>query len=233
MTQIQSETLHGADVENYAAEPVSSGDGISKKPLNSADALEIAIGESSTVEYTIDSDNSPYLEVRANVPNNDDPTLPVNTFRMWFLGIVFTLVGPAPCRDLACILTAIQDRHGCEPVLLHAISERDHHLARGAAYQLSCGLCLREGSTHHEVQNWAMGTGYQPGPSFQHQRTCGDHDNVESQFQSIMGMKSLALGGLCFGVTDCSTQTRPVRSFKHRKCTSTCRLQSATRSYSP
>jgi hypothetical protein len=43
-------------------------------------------------EYTIDSDNSPYPEVRANVPNTDDPDLPVSTFRMWLLGIVFTMV---------------------------------------------------------------------------------------------------------------------------------------------
>ncbi|RAL13267.1 small oligopeptide transporter, OPT family [Aspergillus homomorphus CBS 101889] len=93
MTQPQSETLHSADVEIYAAGLVPSDDGMSKKPLNSADALEIAIGESSTVEYTIDSDNSPYLEVRANVPNTDDPTLPINTFRMRFLGVVFTLIG--------------------------------------------------------------------------------------------------------------------------------------------
>lgn len=63
-----------------------------KKPVTADEAMEIAIGESNTVEYTIDSDNSPYLEVRANVPNTDDPSLPVNTLRMWFLGIVFTLV---------------------------------------------------------------------------------------------------------------------------------------------
>jgi len=43
-------------------------------------------------EYTIDSDNSPFPEVRANVPNTDDPSLPVNTIRMWFLGCAFALV---------------------------------------------------------------------------------------------------------------------------------------------
>jgi hypothetical protein len=26
------------------------------------------------------------------VSNTDDPTMPVNTFRMWFLGILFTIV---------------------------------------------------------------------------------------------------------------------------------------------
>ena len=33
--------------------------------------------------------NSPYAEVRASVPNTDDPSLPVETFRAYFLGILF------------------------------------------------------------------------------------------------------------------------------------------------
>ncbi|PYH92481.1 OPT oligopeptide transporter [Aspergillus ellipticus CBS 707.79] len=92
MARFRTETLQDADVEEYSANPTVA-DHVSKKPVASADALGIALGESSTIEYTIDSDNSPYLEVRANVPNTDDPTLPVNTFRMWFLGVVFTLLG--------------------------------------------------------------------------------------------------------------------------------------------
>ncbi|KAH9986091.1 OPT oligopeptide transporter [Russula compacta] len=39
--------------------------------------------------------DSPYPEVRAAVANTDDPTMPVNTFRVWFLGVVFALVIPA------------------------------------------------------------------------------------------------------------------------------------------
>lgn len=67
-------------------------DGESKHaPVTADEAIEIAIGETN-VEYTVESENSPYLEVRANVPNTDDPTIPVNTVRMWFLGVVFTLV---------------------------------------------------------------------------------------------------------------------------------------------
>lgn len=34
-----------------------------------------------------DDDISPIEEVRLTVTNNDDPTLPVWTFRMWFLGL--------------------------------------------------------------------------------------------------------------------------------------------------
>jgi OPT family oligopeptide transporter len=44
-------------------------------------------------EYDIDSDNSPQPEVRANVPNVDDPSMPVNTLRAWFLGLLFTVLG--------------------------------------------------------------------------------------------------------------------------------------------
>jgi hypothetical protein len=35
---------------------------------------------------------SPYLEVRAAVSSVDDPLMPVNTFRVWFLGIFFVLL---------------------------------------------------------------------------------------------------------------------------------------------
>ncbi|EKM60787.1 uncharacterized protein PHACADRAFT_246918 [Phanerochaete carnosa HHB-10118-sp] len=36
-------------------------------------------------------DDSPYPEVRAAVSNVDDPSMPVNTFRAWFLGLVFAI----------------------------------------------------------------------------------------------------------------------------------------------
>jgi len=36
--------------------------------------------------------HSPYAEIRASVSNTDDPTLPVDTFRSWFLGIFFVAV---------------------------------------------------------------------------------------------------------------------------------------------
>ncbi|PCH02528.1 Tetrapeptide transporter, OPT1/isp4 [Penicillium occitanis (nom. inval.)] len=55
-------------------------------------AIDTAIGSVEDV-YTIDSDNSPFPEVRANVPNTDDPSTPVNTLRMWLVGIVFTMLG--------------------------------------------------------------------------------------------------------------------------------------------
>jgi OPT family small oligopeptide transporter len=38
-------------------------------------------------------DDSPYPEVRASVPNVDDPTLPHNTVRMWTIGLMMTTLG--------------------------------------------------------------------------------------------------------------------------------------------
>ncbi|KAJ7639537.1 OPT oligopeptide transporter protein-domain-containing protein [Roridomyces roridus] len=45
--------------------------------------------ESTVVEF---DDESPYPEVRAAVSSVDDPLMPVNTFRMWFLGILLTVL---------------------------------------------------------------------------------------------------------------------------------------------
>lgn len=38
-------------------------------------------------------EDSPYAEVRAVVDNTDDTSTPVNTFRAWFLGLLFTILG--------------------------------------------------------------------------------------------------------------------------------------------
>lgn len=98
-----------SDRDDYHAVPLSSngslhgaesGDknvktGVGPIALTADEATEIALGTIDE-EFTIDSDNSPYPEVRANVPNTDDVELPVNTVRMWFLGIVFTMVSIPP-----------------------------------------------------------------------------------------------------------------------------------------
>ncbi|KAN0134939.1 OPT domain containing protein [Lactarius tabidus] len=49
---------------------------------------------SSDTETTQVQD-SPYPEVRAAVANTDDPTMVVNTFRAWFIGLLFSLFVPA------------------------------------------------------------------------------------------------------------------------------------------
>ncbi|KAI1867619.1 hypothetical protein JX265_007421 [Neoarthrinium moseri] len=40
-----------------------------------------------------DADTSPFPAVRAVVPETDDTEIPVNTFRAWFLGIIFVFLG--------------------------------------------------------------------------------------------------------------------------------------------
>jgi hypothetical protein len=56
------------------------------------------------VYYYIFEFNSPYAEVRASVSNTDDPSLPVETFRAYFLGVFFGAVfGAANQVDLCPI----------------------------------------------------------------------------------------------------------------------------------
>ncbi|KAI8969087.1 OPT family small oligopeptide transporter [Mycotypha africana] len=45
--------------------------------------------EKSSTKHMDDEEDSPIEEVRAVVSNTDDPSLPVYTFRMWSLGIIF------------------------------------------------------------------------------------------------------------------------------------------------
>lgn len=43
-----------------------------------------------------DENTSPFATVRAVVPETDDPDMPVNTVRAWFLGIVRALLSTRP-----------------------------------------------------------------------------------------------------------------------------------------
>ncbi|KAF2139368.1 uncharacterized protein K452DRAFT_254698 [Aplosporella prunicola CBS 121167] len=99
MNDVKSDTAVPKDIE---ASGPSSGEYSyeNKQPevgetkvLSDADATTAGAIETIEKEYTIDSSNSPIAEVRANVSNTDDPHMPVNTLRMWFLGVVFTMVG--------------------------------------------------------------------------------------------------------------------------------------------
>ena len=46
-----------------------------------------------TIEDDAEEEDSPYEEVRVSVSNTDDPDMPVNTFRMWSIGLLLTIVG--------------------------------------------------------------------------------------------------------------------------------------------
>jgi hypothetical protein len=45
------------------------------------------------MEALLATENSPYSEVRAVVDVEDDPTLPVLTFRVWVIGCIFSCAG--------------------------------------------------------------------------------------------------------------------------------------------
>lgn len=60
---------------------------------NFDDKAENILEYSSDEILDADADNAPLPEVRAVVEVHDNVTLPVNTLRAWFLGIVFTIVG--------------------------------------------------------------------------------------------------------------------------------------------
>jgi hypothetical protein len=45
------------------------------------------------IEALLATENSPYAEVRAVVDNTDDPSMPSFTFRVWFIGILFSGIG--------------------------------------------------------------------------------------------------------------------------------------------
>jgi OPT family oligopeptide transporter len=88
--------------QKIAVEVRSAGKDGGTSPLTALDDLEASTSDDKVLDkaigtiedvYTIDSDNSPFPEVRANVPNTDDPSIPVNTLRMWLVGIIFTIVG--------------------------------------------------------------------------------------------------------------------------------------------
>ncbi|KAK8034129.1 hypothetical protein PG993_009124 [Apiospora rasikravindrae] len=53
--------------------------------------LDRVLGEEEEGEY--EADTSPFPAVRAVVPETDDTSIPVNTFRAWFLGILFVFLG--------------------------------------------------------------------------------------------------------------------------------------------
>jgi hypothetical protein len=127
---------------------------VEKRPLTADKATEIAL-DTIDEEFTIESDNSPYPEVRANVPNTDDVDLPVNTVRMWFLGIVFTMVRdlslfPTLGKESSADMSAAGIRH--QPVLLHAVSQCNHHLTRGSIAELPSWMPSSALATSENVQ---------------------------------------------------------------------------------
>lgn len=62
------------------------------------------------VYYYVFDKHSPYAEVRASVPNTDDPALPVETFRVWVIGLGLVAIFASMNQVLpqsCCILISV------------------------------------------------------------------------------------------------------------------------------
>ncbi|KAI9728056.1 MAG: hypothetical protein M1834_007870 [Cirrosporium novae-zelandiae] len=94
-SEIEKTKEHGSPVLD-AGEDVFVKDPIDPEKGPLAD-LEVDVSkvleEGENESITVDSDHSPYPEVRAVVSEQDEPSMPVNTLRMWLVGIVFTIIG--------------------------------------------------------------------------------------------------------------------------------------------
>ncbi|CCM00338.1 uncharacterized protein FIBRA_02368 [Fibroporia radiculosa] len=85
------------ELDDKRSKAFSSGSSIRSTEIDSESQVDSSYKSTSRahlreVEMEDFNDESPYAEVRAAVPNVDDPTMPVNTFRMWFLGIILSCV---------------------------------------------------------------------------------------------------------------------------------------------
>ncbi|KAI0706064.1 OPT oligopeptide transporter [Cytidiella melzeri] len=70
----------------------SNADSSYDKTAVSYDKTELSQSQLWTSGASDYEDDSPYPEVRAAVSNTDDPSMPVNTFRVWLLGITTVFV---------------------------------------------------------------------------------------------------------------------------------------------
>ncbi|ORX35494.1 OPT oligopeptide transporter protein-domain-containing protein [Kockovaella imperatae] len=66
------------------------GDGMGGMPKDASEG-----GSMRGIDADMTEEDSPYPEVRASVSNIDDPEMPVLTFRVWVIGLFFTIVGVA------------------------------------------------------------------------------------------------------------------------------------------
>ncbi|EJT97990.1 OPT oligopeptide transporter [Dacryopinax primogenitus] len=88
------QNAHGPVPSQQSASSLRSSKKGGPLALKMETSLEEASGlDFDTPELNIElDDDSPYPEVRATVSNTDDPMMPTNTFRMWFLGILSTAI---------------------------------------------------------------------------------------------------------------------------------------------
>lgn len=92
VSQTEDEKINTKDtIEPYVADLEGEGYEVEKQKLaEKAEAKELIPNEAFT--WNVDGDQSPFPEVAACVPNTDDPSIPCNTFRAWFLLTIFVII---------------------------------------------------------------------------------------------------------------------------------------------
>lgn len=87
--------------------------------LGKSDEGPVSRGSGEVLDLGIDpEEDSPYPEVRASVSNMDDPSMPVITFRMWFIALLLSSVGGA----VNVFLSLRFPSPSLSPVLLHLLA---------------------------------------------------------------------------------------------------------------
>ncbi|KAJ7481221.1 OPT oligopeptide transporter [Mycena galericulata] len=93
---IPTSSLNTPDIEKDALDIEKDGSFSSKGQADvkyvDLDAELTELTPMEALKWSVDGDQSPFPEVQACVSTEDDPTLEVNTFRMWFLTTVFVLL---------------------------------------------------------------------------------------------------------------------------------------------
>ncbi|CAK3793603.1 small oligopeptide transporter [Lecanosticta acicola] len=87
----------GLDEDTASAEKTGVSETLQPVDVQQGHLQEIQVDVAHVLQdqeiRDVDDDTSPYPEVRAVVPETDDPDMPVNTLRMWLLGTIWVLIG--------------------------------------------------------------------------------------------------------------------------------------------
>lgn len=90
-TSISSQGKRGYEENYITSETVISSEKVEDFLDNSIEKEHYGISDRVSIEQHVeDEEDSPIEEVRAVVSNTDDPNMPVYTFRVVFLGLIFT-----------------------------------------------------------------------------------------------------------------------------------------------
>ena len=134
------------------------------------------------LEALLVTENSPYGEVRANVENTDDPTLPSLTLRVWVIGVLFSGVGAFinelfAIRNPSVYVTAnVAQLLACEWYPLRLFCLLTCRSSRKA---------FRSCVTRQEVQTLWQGTQFEPW-TFQQERTHAHHHHGHCGLQHTL-----------------------------------------------